>query len=568
MLMHRMPKTSRFVRPAFVALALGTASNARALEPAVDSGLGWTMTSMDLDIRIQPKQETVSIEGKARLRLNQDVSMGPTIWLNARDEVMRFTHVAALGGVAVTINDPVPNDPHTLTASVRYPDALSRGAEVEISFACKSSKNSMQFHVSDKIAAASWVEAWYPLPYFDQNDDTISLSSVATLRGTTRFHLPKEWRSVSNGAFVGRRELADSAVETWHVTTAAARSFAAGPYTMARHTIGDSSVGVYLLSQKRLSANEQAETLAKSIEAMEARFGPYPYPSYSIAEVPDGVFHWYSSSEQGFIMSVSRAFAYDGGNLPLFAHEAAHGWWGNLVGSHGPGGILCSESLAQYSAVVAIESIEGERAATEFLRFSREGYNPIQCARGYFEMMAGGQDKPLSELSSGGWEHNLSDAKGHWFYHMLRRRVGDGVFFATLRNLIKEHGNAEAMSLEDLRSSFLSATSDSLGLTRFFAQWLDRTGAPVLDVQWERMPEQGAHKAKVNIRQSQDGEPYALKVDVAVDSDKGRRLHVVDLDQRETLAILEADGVPTGVTIDPDHRLLIWTPEYGPRPGR
>ncbi len=568
MLTHRISKTRDVICLALASLVLGRVSTAFALEPAADSGMGWAMTSLDLDIRIQPEQETVFVEGKARMRLNQRASHGPTIWLNARKEVMRFTRVSAPNDATITMNVPSPTDPHTLLASIRYPKPLSRGTEVVVSFAYKSTRDSMQFHVSDKIATASWVEAWYPLPYVDENDERTSLSSIATLPGTTRFHLPKEWRSVSNGELVSRQKSADSALETWRITTPVARSFAAGPYTMARHTIGDRSVGVYLLSEKKMSANEQAETLAKSIKAMEARFGPYPYPTYSIAEVPNGVFHWYSSSEQGFIMSVSRAFDFEGGNLPLFAHEAAHGWWGNLVGSHGEGGILCNESLAQYAAVVAIESIEGERAATEFLRFSREGYSPKQCARGYFEMMADGEDKPLSELSGGGWEHNLSDAKGHWFYHMLRRRVGDDIFFSTLRSLIKEHGNAKAMSLGDLRSAFLSATSESLGLTQFFEQWLDRAGAPVLEVQWETIPEQGAHKAKVSIRQTQKGKPYTLKLDVAVDSDRGQRMHVVDINQRETIVTLEANDVPKGVTIDPDHRLLIWTPEYGPRPAQ
>lgn len=121
------------------------------------------------------------------------------------------------------------------------------------------------------------------------------------------------------------------------------------------------------------------------------------------------------------------------GNLPLFAHEAAHAWWGNRVSTTGPGAQLVSESLAQYGAVLAIGALEGHDAMNEFLRLSRDGYNQLQSAAGYFEMARRGGDRPLSQLSNGRWDHNLSDAKGHWFYHMLRHRIGDERFFAVLR---------------------------------------------------------------------------------------------------------------------------------------
>ncbi len=47
----------------------------------------------------------------------------------------------------------------------------------------------------------------------------------------------------------------------------------------------------------------------------------------------------------------------------------------------------------------------------------------------------------------------------------------------------------------------------------------------------------------------------------------GLELRRVELTGKEARFTLEGDGPPTAVELDPRHRLLIWTPEYGPRPG-
>src|SRR5262249_42899347 len=141
------------------------------------------------------------------------------------------------------------------------------------------------------------------------------------------------------------------------------------------------------------------------------------------------------------------------GNLALFAHELAHGWWGNRVSADGPGGLLLDEALAQFSAVVAIEAIEGEAAAADFLRFSRPGYVTEQCARGYFEIWRQRQDVPLATLRSAGIAHLLVDCKGHWVYQMLRERIGDERFFAVLRGVARDFA-VEPLTLAELRARF------------------------------------------------------------------------------------------------------------------
>jgi aminopeptidase N len=145
---------------------------------------------------------------------------------------------------------------------------------------------------------------------------------------------------------------------------------------------------------------------------------------------------------------------------------------------------------------------------------------------------------------------------------MLRSAVGDEVYFATLRDVIRDFAE-EPLTLAELRGRFERAAPDD-DLPRFFAQWLDRPGAPVLEHSWSAE----GPRAAVTVRQVQPGEPYRLALEIAVDSAGGRRVHVVDLDEREERFVLESDGPPTAVELDPRHRLLVWRSEYGPRPGQ
>ena len=544
--------------PLAAALLLAPASIPAPAAPAAERTGGWTATRLDLTVTVDPAAGRARLDGTMKLRLDLASSPGPALGINAGKEIMKFVEVRGPEGSAVTMGKGFGPAENVRTAAVRLAAPASRGAEVEVAFTCESEGQHFQLAVSKKAALASWVTGWYP--YSLPLDADKLTPAVGRVPGTTRFVLPKGWRSVSNG----RLSTGADAVETWEVGEGVLRSFAAGPYEASTHAAGDRTVGVYVLSKKPVPTELHAGLIAKTLAAQEARFGPYPYPSYIVAEVPDEMVEWYASSEQGFIMAVTPAFELEDGNLVLWGHEMAHGWWGNLVTTTGPGSSWVGESLAQYGAVVAIETVEGPAAVAEFLEYSRKGYNPLQCARGYFAMWREGKDMPISRMEGKNtWEHNLSDNKGHWVYHMLRQRVGDEVFFGTLRSIARDYAGRQ-LSVDAMRAAFVKAAPEAK-LEPFFAQWLDRAGAPVLDVDWWSV-DKGAGVA-ITIEQRQPGEPYALPLEVAVDL-KGGGTKVVTLEvtkPRETFTVA-TDARPLGVRLDPNRRLLIWRPEYGPVP--
>jgi hypothetical protein len=96
----------------------------------------------------------------------------------------------------------------------------------------------------------------------------------------------------------------------------------------------------------------------------------------------------------------------------------------------------------------------------------------------------------------------------------------------------------------------------------------------VLDVDWWSLRRDAASRQEeppgavaLRIRQLQPGPPYALDLEVLVtlrDSSTVRDTVVVR--GREESVELEVPRRAVDVRIDPDHRLLIWRPQYGPQP--
>ncbi len=545
-------------------LSVGAPLVAEASDESDATGIGWTYVNLDLDVTVLPRQQKIEVEGRAVLRLDSGASLGPSIGLNSQAKIMTMTRLdASPDAASIELNQFLSDDfPNAKVSHLRYERPFKPGDEVSITFAYESDGQSSQFKSVGRMTIASWTEVWHPVPLFDNT--IVALSKALSSIGTTRFHLPTGWRAAAEGRLVDRTEHDDGVTETWQLDTSLARSFAAAPFTKATHAADGREVNVFMMSKDLAQgAEDQAKILARAMVAMEKRFGPYPYPSYSIIEIPESMMvPWYAASQQGLIFARSTGFRAEGGNVPLFAHEMAHGWWGNLVGTTGDGSILCSESLAQYGAVVAIEELEGIDARDEFLRFSRKGYSKLQCANGYFFMWREGHDKPMRDLESAGWSHNLSDAKGHWVYHMLRGRVGDEVFFTTLRTLIDNYAG-KRLSLDDVRAAYTSAAPDA-DLDTFFAQWLDRTGAPVIDLDWWATDNgEGVH---VTVTQSQPGDPFQLDLELGVLLAGGEVVvHTVAITEATHEFDCATDARPLEVTLDPNHRILLWRPEYGPR---
>lgn len=499
----------------------------------------WTTTRLDLDLTIDTLAQRLQGEADLYVRLDDSAASSFIVTIGPASRMLAVTGDSATSAALDSTGARA-----VVTVGTRRP-----GDEIRLRVRFTNRGQSFQLVVSGKAALASWARGWYP----------VVSGAGAAAPGTTRLRIPAQWHSLSNGALVDSAVTPEARVETWRSEAPVARSFVAGVYRVERRVAGGRQVAAYLLPGSDGDATKYAELIGRVIETVSPVFGPYPYQAYAIAEIPAGVVTWSGSSEQGFFMASGLGAQI---NLPLFAHELSHGWWGNQVPSANPAAQMTSEALAQLGATLAIEGIEGHEAAVDFLRFSRDGYNSRQSARGYFAMRRLGLDKPLMQLAGSPSDHNLSDAKGHWVYWMLRDRVGSGLFARVLQQLQKDYAG-KPMSLADLRRAFVSAAPAEAEVQTFFEEWLDRAGAPWITLAWRHGGTEANPLAVLTI--AQRGDVYHLPISIVIETARDTVTHRIRLTRAEEVFTVPVSARPTAVLLDPHHAVLRWEAEYGPR---
>jgi hypothetical protein len=161
---------------------------------------------------------------------------------------------------------------------------------------------------------------------------------------------------------------------TWHSTISAARdvSVAAGPFSVTDRTVQ----GVKL----RLGAASVAERDAlvpefvRAITELSKRFGPYPFPSLSVARLP---------VEGGGIEYPSSILMLNGSRL-VAVHETAHQWFYAMVGDSQALHPWLDEAFAQYAEELVNHDAPNDNAinAPGAVDASTESYG--QDVNGYY----------------------------------------------------------------------------------------------------------------------------------------------------------------------------------------
>lgn len=307
----------------------------------------------------------------------------------------------------------------------------------------------------------------------------------------------------------------------------------AANFTEYAQQSGEVEVLAYLRQPDPNLAARYMEATERYLALYEPLLGDYPYSKFALVEN-----FWETGyGMPSFTLLGSQVIRFPFILESSYPHEILHNWWGNGVYPDYNTGNW-SEGLTAYLADHLFREMDGAGAE----------YRKEMLAR-FKNYVADSTDFPLSQFTSR--NSAASQAVGYgktlMLWHMLRVELGDEMFLEGLRKLYQDYKFRRA-GFDDIADLY-SALS-GIDLQPFFNQWVTRTGAPELSMSVEEV---NGNRARIMFAQVQPGEPFRIKVPIALYYSGGAapQLYDIDLSQKLEGFMVNDYANLQGVLVDP-----------------
>jgi aminopeptidase N len=282
-----------------------------------------------------------------------------------------------------------------------------------------------------------------------------------------------------------------------------------------------------------------------------------PYPGYAMVTAAE---HFHGGMEHaGYSLLDTRALTTgpEGEAPPYFldagiiAHMAAHQWFGGVVNYRSLPQAWLNEGFASYLHMLWI----GRRDSPD--DFELELWRTAHRVARSDTSESG---RPMADLYVTTDDVFSFDGlkiywKGAWVLHMLRRELGDELFWQGVRAYLDRHrfDSAESSDLRHVLSSI-----SGLDLERFFRQWVHGRGVPRLEASYAWDP--AARKAHVTVAQTQkidaDTPAFVFPLELYFRAGEDDVSVTVEVEKPRHELTYDFASAPAQFVVDPRQRLL------------
>jgi len=306
--------------------------------------------------------------------------------------------------------------------------------------------------------------------------------------------VPNQLMNVSNGRFVGKKDLADGYTRwDWRVhypINSYNVSLNIAAYKHFSDRLGKLSLDFYSLPEDLERAKKQFAQAKPMLKAFKHYFGDYPFikDGYKIIQVPySGMEHqtavtYGNGFTNGYLnkdwtgVGVSMKFDF------IIIHESAHEWFGNAVTASDVCDMWIHEGWATYLECMYVERMFGYADALKYVNGYKSkvrNKRPVIAERGIHQSPPGDQY-----------------FKGALFLNTLRNVLDDDRKWWALVREAYQHFKYQSIRTEDLVQLFNKRFE--VELTPIFDQYLRHAGLPVLELVFDEAASSVSYRWKVD----------------------------------------------------------------------
>jgi hypothetical protein len=277
------------------------------------------------------------------------------------------------------------------------------------------------------------------------------------------------------------------------------------------------------------------QEMGEAIRFFEKLLGPFPFEKLAITQIPGSfgqgwpgllylsTLSFLTEDQQQRAGIGARVRAHFAEVVPF--HEAAHQWWGNTIGWATYRDQWIHEGLANYLALLFLESRHAES-----LRPWLDDYRADLTTPAPEEVTTSDDAGPLvlgyrlrSSRSPAAYT-NVVYGKGTWVFHMLRQLMREpgakdpDARFARLLRGLAENYRHKPFSTEDLEREIERMMTKQMDLEGsgsmdwFFDQWVRATGIPRYSVEFDVRPRGQQFVVRGKLKQRGVPEPFVAAV--------------------------------------------------------
>ncbi|MDN5289074.1 MAG: family peptidase [Mucilaginibacter sp.] len=371
------------------------------------------------------------------------------------------------------------------------------------------------------------------LPCVDEPADKASVDFIVTA--------PDHYQVVSNGLKIKEQQLPNHLKLThWHeAVVVPTKVMVIGVAAFAIDhpgDVGNIPVYTYVFPENKAVGFKSYAVAKEILPFFINRVGPYSYEKLANVQ---------SKTIFGGMENASAIFYFEEsvsspGIEELMAHEIAHQWFGDGASEKSFWHLWLSEGFATYMTNLYLENKYGVDTLKKRMLADRKKVLGFEKKRLTPVVDTAVNDQYMQLLNANSYE------KGGWVLHMLRRKLGDDLFWKGVHNYYIKYKGSNA-NTDDLR--LVMEQTSGQNLKPFFDQWLRTAGHPALNIAWHYDADKGV--VNINIEQKQDA-LYEFPLEISIDG----QLHSILVNNKTVTTPVAVKAKPQDIVADPNVNLL------------